>query len=431
MIVVCHNKRLASAHGAIIVQLLRSPWFQTVFGDLLMAARDEECHLKTYAGGEVFLASISERITGLTAHVAIVDDLVDIEDAHNEAKHERAFSFFRNTLYSRLDNQVRSAIGIVGHRLTSEDYLSKIERSEDWVVLRFPFVATRDTNVFYNDCVWIRRAGELLRPAGFTESYLRGCRANPLWPFLMQQACDDDIPAQICRGDFSFYDDLPSRMPVVVSVDPGHCSQPGGSYSAIVAWGILQDGYYFIDAARGHFDSNRLCNEIAKIAKRWNVGTILVEETGFGREAIPRLKNCFNVVAITQPSQSKVERALKHVDLFQRKNVYVRRSSAHADTLIEELVTIGHGLSSDLADATTQFFAWHRQDPRPEVVAPKPRALGVVLSSRQARALPPGAHSGPGVVLFARDHSQGLGEPRTRDEKLTASLLRGGSRGRI
>jgi predicted phage terminase large subunit-like protein len=247
----------------------------------------------------------------------------------------------------------------------------------------------------------------------------------------MQQACDDDISLRICHDDFRFYDDLPGDAEVVVSVDPGHCLQPGGSYSAIVAWGVVGNDYYFIDAARGHFDTRGLCDAIKAVARQSKAGTILIEETGFGREAIPRLKRRFEVVAITQPSQSKVERALKHVDLFKNRHVYVSRSSAHVEPLIEELVGIGHARSSDLADATTQFFSWHRQQPPPKIVAPKLRSPGEVVSRAQARALPSIEPSRAGAVSFAGDNPFGLGAPRTRDEKLNASLLRGGARGRL
>ena len=188
-------------------------------------------------------------------------------------------------------------------------------------------------------------------------------------------------------------------------------------------WGIHFKAYYFIDAVRGHFDSRRLCKEITALARQWNVGAILIEETGYGREAIPRLQRLFNVVAITQPSQSKVARAHQFVDIFRRGDVYVRRSSAEADNLIEEFVSLGHGSSSDLADSTTQLLAWHGQHPQPLVVTPKPPSVGVLVTARQARSVPrvvPGA----GVVLPARANAFGLGEPATRDERLVASMLR-------
>jgi phage terminase large subunit-like protein len=247
----------------------------------------------------------------------------------------------------------------------------------------------------------------------------------------MQQACDDDISPRICQDDFHFYDDLPAYAEVVVSVDPGHCREPGGSYSAVVAWGVVGNDYYLIDAARGHFNTKVLCDTIKAVARRAKAGTILIEETGFGREAIPRLKPHFEVVAITQPSQSKVDRALRHVDLFKKGHVYVPRFSAHVEPLIEELVRIGHAPSSDLADATTQFLSWHRQHPQPEIVGPKPRLASVGMSTAQARALPPSEPSRAGAVAFARTNPFGLGEPRTRDEKLNASLFGGGPRGRL
>jgi hypothetical protein len=61
-------------------------------------------------------------------------------------------TWFKNTLYSRLDDKQKGAIIIVMQRLHDDDLCGfLLKNSHDWVVLNFPAIALKDEQIPIGD----------------------------------------------------------------------------------------------------------------------------------------------------------------------------------------------------------------------------------------------------------------------------------------
>jgi hypothetical protein len=83
--------------------------------------KNTESEIATTRGGFRLATSIDGSLTGRGGHIMIIDDPLKPSDASSDPKREHVNAWFKNTLYSRLDDKQKGAIIIVMQRLHDDD----------------------------------------------------------------------------------------------------------------------------------------------------------------------------------------------------------------------------------------------------------------------------------------------------------------------
>src|SRR5437764_13063606 len=108
--------------------------------------------------------SIDATLTGRGGDIFIIDDPLKPLDALSDSQRERVNVWFPNTLVTRLDNKLTSAIIVVMQRLHSDDLTGRLLRdSNEWTLLSLPAIAEQDQTIqLAGGRYHFRRAGDVL-----------------------------------------------------------------------------------------------------------------------------------------------------------------------------------------------------------------------------------------------------------------------------
>lgn len=155
---------------------------------------------------------------------------------------------------------------------------------------------------------------------------------------------------------------------IIASVDTATKTTERSDYSVCQIWGETKDRkYYLLDQVRGKWELPDLTTEIEKIARRWSVDAILVEDKGNGTSYIqnraggngkPRLAPS-PVIAISVPSnQGKEFRFDEVTPLIEAGEVCVPQNATWIDAYVSEIGAFPEGSNDDQVDATSQALRY-------------------------------------------------------------------------
>lgn len=115
-----HSENFAKRDARKMRDLINSEWYQSLWGDQVRLAREGETSFANTATG--FREAMPfKSLTGARGDRVIIDDPHSTETAESEAERERATRLFRESVPTRLNNPVSSAIVIVMQRLHEQD----------------------------------------------------------------------------------------------------------------------------------------------------------------------------------------------------------------------------------------------------------------------------------------------------------------------
>jgi hypothetical protein len=125
--VICasYGQDLAGDLAAACQQIMRSPFYRTLFGNLVgdrQAAND----FATKCGGRRLATSVGGALTGRGADVIVIDDPQKADEAHSEASRKATYAWFDNVLLSRLNDKTHGSIIIVMQRLHEDDLVGHV-----------------------------------------------------------------------------------------------------------------------------------------------------------------------------------------------------------------------------------------------------------------------------------------------------------------
>lgn len=370
-------------------RILRTDWYKATFPTRLSADRYAVTDFTTTWGGQVYATSMGGAITGRGADVIIVDDPVKISDAANVAVHEKVAERFFGEILSRLNNQAKGRVLIVGHRLHPEDLSGQLEDSSKWKRLVLPFVADKDTTVRYGGEVWHRKAGELLRPEAYTDADVEELMAEegpPDFETLYQQnptgvpwepLTDEDFPPH------KVY--IADDAPLVISIDPAQAANSRASCWVAQAWVIVDEKYVLIDQLREQSGYEAMVNGVRQFVRKHCPSLILVEQTSAGLVLADRLRliRSVPVIEIATPTVGKLDRLKSCIGIIQAGQVEIKDRVLFRDEFIE-VTSFPHSDFDDQVDAMTQFLN-HIQD-HPSVPARATRPAPVLWTATGIRS---------------------------------------------
>jgi len=130
-------------HAGFSRDIIRSARFQAMFGDRVQIRKDRDNKLIYYTtqGGWRKSASVGSQVTGSHAHIILIDDPLNPQQAASEALLEKANNWIEGTLSTRNTNFKVTPQVVVMQRLHEDDpsgrFIERMNKGEkiDWVCL--------------------------------------------------------------------------------------------------------------------------------------------------------------------------------------------------------------------------------------------------------------------------------------------------------
>jgi predicted phage terminase large subunit-like protein len=163
--------------------LIEHPWFQERFGNVFQLAGDQNVKrfFENDHKGYHLAVSVGSSATGSGGSRLHIDDPHPASDAHSDAEREGAVTWFRETWSSRLNDQEKDAMSVIGQRIHQHDVSGYIiAERPDWTCVILPAQYERGrhctTSIGWSDPR--TEEGQLLWPERFTDATLSKLAAD-------------------------------------------------------------------------------------------------------------------------------------------------------------------------------------------------------------------------------------------------------------
>ena len=140
---VSHNAELSARFGAKVRNLIDSPEYKQIFGDVKLREDSKaKGRWETNHGGEYFAAGVGGSITGRGADLLIIDDPHTEQDSLSDSAMERTYDWYLSGPRQRL--QPGGSIVLVMTRWAQDDLTGRLIKAETepkadkWEKISFP-----------------------------------------------------------------------------------------------------------------------------------------------------------------------------------------------------------------------------------------------------------------------------------------------------
>ena len=369
----------------------------------------------TEQGGGLYATGVNGAITGYSADVLLLDDLLKgWQAAHSAAVREFVWEVWRSQLRLRTQ-RVDTPIIASGTRWHVDDYFARIGASGDvWHRVVLPALAEEGDPLG-------RALGEPLEPSRFPAEEVRARKrvlGSYLWNALEQQRPAPEEGGEIKRAWFRWSSQPPAGWDEMVSSwDMKLKDKEAGDYLVGQVWCRSGSLFHLVDQLRGQWPQAVARAAIALTAVRHPGCRVhLVENTGYGPELIDELRaadpgyslstEVGGLLGVTpgeadavtalirrgvpgvkpvSPRGSKEVRTRMHSGLIEAGNVVLPEWLPGAAVLVDECAAFPNGAHDDTVDAMTQALAGLRGSGT-DYAAPTPGGPGGPLK-RQRRQL--------------------------------------------
>jgi len=367
LIVVSYGSDLAVKLANDCRTVINSPRYRSIFrGTQISRTKNTESEIATTRGGLRLATSVDGSVAGRGGHIVIIDDPLKPSDASSDAKREHVNTWFKNTLYSRLDHKQKGAIIIVMQRLHDDDlcgYLSK--NSDGWTFLNLPAIALKEERIPIGDGRFHHRhIGDVLHPERESKSDLDNICSElgeDIFAAQYQQCPSQPAGRMIKRDSIQRYDQLPIRKKshyVIQSWDTAIKADANNDYSVCVT--LLVDerrNYYVVEVLRARLLYPELKAHAISQAQKHRPHIILIEEAGLGpRTLIKDLKAAGLPARGVIPEGDKFTRVSIQLEKFRNRQVFFPTRAPWLAGLESELFTFP-GPHDDQVDALVQALA--------------------------------------------------------------------------
>ena len=360
---VSHNAELSARFGSKVRNLIDSPVYKQIFGDVKLREDSKaKGRWETNHGGEYYAAGVGGSITGRGADLLIIDDPHTEQDSLSDSAMERTFDWYLSGPRQRL--QPGGSIVLVMTRWASDDLTGRLIRSQTepkadkWHHISFPAL------IDDVDPVW---------PEYWSFEELEKVKASLSvrnWSAQYQQNPTSEEGAILKR---EWWQPWPGKLPhlkhVIQSYDTAFTAKETSDYSAITTWGVFQpwdgapDAIILIDALRGKYEFPDLKQVALEQYKYWEPETVIIEAKASGQPLLQEFRRMGIPVMDFTPGRGKDKHARVNAcaPIFESKQVWYPRDERFAEEVIEECAAFPHGENDDYVDSTTQAMLRYRQ----------------------------------------------------------------------
>ena len=372
VIVASYGSDLAVKLANDFRTIINSPRYKSIFPGLQISRlKNTESEIVTTRGGFRLATSVDGSLTGRGGDIIIIDDPLKPSDASSNTKRDHVIEWFKNTLYSRLDDKQTGAIIIVMQRLHQDDLCGFLTKNGgDWVVLNLPAIALKDEQISIGDGrVHERHAGDVLHPDRELETDLDHIRlelGGEIFAAQYQQCPLQPMGVMIKRDTIQRYDYLPIRTKshyVIQSWDTAIKVEANNDYSVCVTVLVDErDNFYLVDVVRDRLLYPELKAQAIALAQKHKPDQILIEEVGLGRPLAKELGAAGLPADGVVPEMDKLTRFSIELEKIAKGQVFLPTAAPWLADFENEFLVFPHSPYDDQVDAFVQALA-HKRSP--------------------------------------------------------------------
>jgi predicted phage terminase large subunit-like protein len=377
---------LALEHAVQSRRLIQTPWYQDMFGDRFSLTGDQ--NVKSYFendhSGYRISTSVGGSGTGRGGDWTIIDDPLSADEAESEVLRKRAVDWFRQTIYSRLNDQRTGVRIIVMQRLHEEDLTGYLlaNHAKDWELICLP--AEISDNVtpkslrsrYVSGVLFPARLGKVLlddmRGAMGAYEFAGQYQQRPSpqeggifkrhhWKFWQPKGARlPSVPVTV--GD-QFYTcpvvDLPDDFEdEVISWDCAFKDKKSSDYVAGGVVGMLDEEMFLIDLDMSKKDFVATSAAVLRMSQKYpEASASLVEDAANGPAVVNDLAKVVpGLVAVSVVGESKYSRAQPLSRRQQAGQVYLPHPSLApwVGVIIDQFAAFPNAAYDDAVDMFSQ-----------------------------------------------------------------------------
>jgi len=360
---VSHNTELAVRFGSKVRNIVGSPEYKQIFGDVKLREDSKaKGRWETNHGGEYYAAGVGASITGRGADLLIIDDPHTEQDAMSDIAMERAYEWYTAGPRQRL--QPGGSILLVMTRWAEDDLTGRLlkaqtePKADTWRQISFSAILD---------------SGNPVWPEYWSLEELEKIKASlPIrnWSAQYMQNPTSEEGAILKREWWiPWKGHIPNLMHVIQSYDTAFSKKETADYSAITTWGIFypEEGgapaMILLDALRGKYDFPELKAVALDANKYWEPETIIIEQKASGEPLTQEFRRMGIPVVPFVPTKGndKHTRVNACAPVFESGQVFYPYGEKFAEDVIDECAAFPNGANDDYVDSTTQAVLRYRQ----------------------------------------------------------------------
>lgn len=293
-----HSQTFATRDTLRMRRLVTSDWYQERWPVAMTIDQNEKTKFENRdTGYRQAMAMMS--LTGTRGDRVLLDDPHSVEGALSDAERRRTLRVFTETVPSRLNNPISSAIVVVMQRIHEQDisgYILEHDLGYHHLMLPMEYEPERRcASRFYPDPRTVD--GELLFPERFPRDVVE--RDKKVMGSHATAGQNQQRPYArggmlIHGGWFGSWTVLPKMKAMVIFADTAQKTKERHDYSVFQCWGYgVDDRAYLIDQIRGKWEAPDLKRNAADFWKKWQpegAKKMMIEDKASGTGLIQELK---------------------------------------------------------------------------------------------------------------------------------------------
>lgn len=369
-----HEQGLAVRDNRLTRELITSEWYQRLWPIELKGDQNEKLYFETSKRGFRQACAVAA-MTGRRGHTIGLDDPLSPEKAHSDAARETALRVLAETIPTRLNDPLTSAIVIVMQRLHERDpagYVLSEGLGYEHLCIPMEFEPKRRT---YTSIGWTdprKDEGELMFPARFPQSVVdRDKKALGAYAYAgqMQQRPSPDGGGIFKDEWWKYYTVPPQIQWAAIYADTAQKTGEQNDYSVFQLWGKSKDGQaVLLDMIRGKWEAPELLTQARAFWLKHKAGGAIVrkmaiEDKVSGTGLIQTLRREGVPVVAIERNRDKVTRAYDAAPLIESGNVLLPQNAQWLSDFLAESRTFPNAQHDDMLDPMMDAVADMLQKP--------------------------------------------------------------------
>jgi predicted phage terminase large subunit-like protein len=375
-----HSRDLAIRDTTKSRDIILSDIFHLLWPDKFFLKGDvnQKLHYANNNTGDRRGFGFRAKVTGHKCTDLMIDDAHDAMEAmYSEAERAAVIYKYNNTLYSRLNDLVKSSITIIGQRVHLDDIFGHVIKQEEWEHVILPM--SYDKNRVYSTSLSRKRPelcdprkedGELLFPERFPARELEIIKNNILGVYGTAAQFEQN-PVPLGGGivkEFWFkerYRALPDQPAKIIQAwdtaqkakEITHCPWVCGT------WYVIGNKYYLADVHREWMEYPTGKARAIELAAKWNVDIVIIEDKSSGSSLIQDLRNetKLNIRAF-EPKGDKITRLSTESLAIESGKVILPDDAPWLFDFIQEVTMAPNASYMDQCDMLSMFLCYERHD---------------------------------------------------------------------
>jgi len=372
--------------------LIQSPWYQVRWGDVfeMVGDQNEKTRYENDKTGYRLATSVGGSNTGEGGDVIVVDDPINLQEAHSENARKEVCRWWDEVMSSRRNDPKKSARVIIMQRCHEADLVGHLEaKNAGYERLNLPTEYKPSRIVLPSKIGWVdprKLDGELLWPARFGPTEIAQAKVDLGSYAFASQHQQDPAPDEggiLKRMWWRYYKALPdlsTANEIIFSLDCAFKDLSDSDYVAGGVWARWGASCYLVDQVRDRMNFPTTLMAVRGIVAKWPmIREKLVEDKANGSAVVATLEHEIPGMIPVNPEGGKIARAYAVSFMVEAGNVYLPDPTIAPwiEDFVRECAVFPAGANDDQVDQCTQALRRFHES------LSKPPSGGGVLSAVQ------------------------------------------------